>query len=70
MSVPTKIFVTKGVGRHASSLPRFRARAGGTPGIQKFNLVQVSSIFPAEVQDREEEEGLKPSHPARSSMWS
>ena len=45
MSVPTKIFFTKGVGRHREQLTSFEL-ALRDAGIQKFNLVQVSSIFP------------------------
>ena len=45
MSVPTKIFFTKGVGRHREQLTSFEL-ALRDAGIQKYNLVQVSSIFP------------------------
>ena len=40
MSVPTKIFFTKGVGRHREQLTSFEL-ALRDAGIQKFNLVQV-----------------------------
>lgn len=53
--VPRKIFFTKGVGRHKSQLGSFE-NALRDAGIAKFNLVEVSSIFPpfAEIVDRDE----------------
>jgi len=68
MSVPTKIFFTKGSAATASSL-LVRARAAGRrdPEVQPRPGVEHLS---AEVQDREKEEGLKLLAPARSSSWS
>ena len=43
--VPKKIFFTKGVGTHRDELHSFE-RALRDAGIEKCNLVQVSSIFP------------------------
>lgn len=43
--VPTKVFFTKGVGRHKEELASFEM-ALRDAGIEKFNLVSVSSIFP------------------------
>jgi starch synthase len=43
--VPTKIFFTKGVGRHKDYLSSFEL-ALRNAGIEKCNLVSVSSIFP------------------------
>lgn len=43
--VPTKIFFTKGVGRHKEQLASFEM-ALRDAGIEKCNLVTVSSIFP------------------------
>lgn len=43
--VPTKVFFTKGVGRHKERLQSFEA-ALRDAGIEKFNIVTVSSIFP------------------------
>ena len=43
--VPTKVFFTKGVGRHKERLQSFEA-ALSDAGIEKFNIVTVSSIFP------------------------
>ncbi|MBI4250621.1 arginine decarboxylase, pyruvoyl-dependent [Candidatus Uhrbacteria bacterium] len=55
---PTKIFFTKGVGRHKDMLASFEdaLRSGG---IAHFNLVYVSSIFPAGCKQVSREEGLK-----------
>ncbi|MCA1946356.1 MAG: pyruvoyl-dependent arginine decarboxylase, partial [Desulfovibrio sp.] len=43
--VPTKAFFTKGIGRHKNKLQSFELalREGG---IEKLNLVYVSSILP------------------------
>lgn len=43
--VPTKVFFTRGVGRHKEKLQSFEL-ALRSAGIEKFNLVRVSSIFP------------------------
>ncbi len=43
--VPTKVFFTKGVGRHREELGSFEM-ALRDAGIEKFNLVTVSSIYP------------------------
>ena len=43
--VPAEIFFTKGVGRHAKRLQSFEL-ALRAAGIERFNLVKVSSIFP------------------------
>jgi arginine decarboxylase len=55
---PTKIFFTKGVGRHKDYLQSFELalRMGG---IEKCNLVSVSSIFPAGCKRISKEEGIK-----------
>ncbi len=45
MYVPTKIFLTKGVGRHKEKLTSFEM-ALRKAQIAQFNLVKVSSIFP------------------------
>ena len=46
MFKPTKIFFTKGVGRHKDYLQSFEL-ALRQAGIEKCNLVMVSSIYPA-----------------------
>jgi len=43
--VPTKIFLTKGVGKHREKLSSFEM-ALRNAGIAEFNLIRVSSIFP------------------------
>ncbi len=56
--IPTKVFFTKGVGRHTSRLGSFE-RALRDAGIAQFNLVEVSSIFPPNAEIVSKEEGLK-----------
>ena len=58
MFKPTKIFLTKGVGRHKDYLQSFEL-ALRMAGIEKCNLVSVSSIFPAGCKRLSKEEGLK-----------
>ena len=55
---PTKIFFTKGVGRHKDYLQSFEM-ALRMAGIEKCNLVSVSSIFPAGCKRISKEEGCK-----------
>jgi arginine decarboxylase len=55
---PTKIFFTKGVGRHKDYLQSFEL-ALRMAGIEKCNLVSVSSIFPAGCKRLSKEEGVK-----------
>lgn len=43
--IPKKVFFTKGVGRHKDELASFEL-ALRDAGIERFNLVSVSSIFP------------------------
>jgi len=45
MAVPSMVFFTKGVGVHRDRLASFEL-ALRKAGIEKFNLVYVSSIFP------------------------
>lgn len=56
--IPKKVFFTKGVGRHKEKLASFEA-ALRDAGIEKFNLVYVSSIFPPNSRIISKEEGLK-----------
>jgi len=56
--VPQKVFFTKGVGVHREQLTSFEA-ALRDAGIAPFNLVSVSSIFPAGCKRISKEEGLK-----------
>lgn len=56
--IPQKIFFVKGVGVHKDKLASFEL-ALRNGGIEKFNLVSVSSIFPPECKLVAREEGLK-----------
>ncbi|NNF84243.1 MAG: arginine decarboxylase, pyruvoyl-dependent [Deltaproteobacteria bacterium] len=58
MFVPSKIFFTKGVGRHREQLTSFEL-ALRDAGIEKYNLVQVSSIFPPKCRIIKKEVGLR-----------
>lgn len=58
MVVPTKCFFTKGVGVHKDKLASFEL-ALRKAGIEKFNLVYVSSIFPPNCKQVSTDEGLK-----------
>ena len=56
--VPTRIFLTKGVGVHKNRLQSFEL-ALRNAGIEKCNLVYVSSILPPNCKIISKEEGLK-----------
>ncbi|BCX16187.1 MAG: putative pyruvoyl-dependent arginine decarboxylase [Candidatus Parcubacteria bacterium] len=56
--VPTKMFFTKGVGRHKDYLQSFEM-ALRNAGIAEYNLVTVSSIFPPGCKRISREEGKK-----------
>jgi arginine decarboxylase len=56
--VPTKIFFTKGVGSHRDELRSFEL-ALKDAGIEKLNLVHVSSIYPPLCKIISREEGSK-----------
>ena len=56
--VPTKIFFTKGVGSHRDELRSFEL-ALKDAGIERLNLVHVSSIFPPLCKIISREEGSK-----------
>jgi len=56
--VPSKIFFTKGVGRHKDYLQSFELALRDAK-IEKCNLVTVSSIFPPGCKRIPTEEGLK-----------
>ena len=55
--VPTKMFFSKGVGVHKDRLASFEA-ALRDAGIEKFNLVYVSSILPPHCKIITKEDGL------------
>ena len=56
--IPTKIFFVKGVGIHKEKLASFET-ALRAAGIEKFNMVYVSSIFPPNCKIVSKDEGLK-----------
>ncbi len=58
MYVPTKVFFTKGVGRHKEYLASFEAALRDAK-IEKYNLVSVSSIYPVGCKRISVQEGLK-----------
>ena len=58
MFVPKKMFFTKGVGHHRYELRSFEM-ALRDAGIEKSNLVYVSSIYPAECKILSRAEGLR-----------
>jgi arginine decarboxylase len=55
--IPTKVFFTKGIGVHKDKLASFEL-ALREAGIEKCNLVRVSSIFPPGCKLISREEGL------------
>ncbi len=56
--VPKKLFLTKGVGTHKEELRSFEL-ALRDAGIEKCNLIRVSSIIPPNVRTISRNEGLK-----------
>lgn len=56
--IPKKMFFTKGVGHHKNKLQSFEL-ALRNAGIEKCNLVNVSSIFPPDCRIVSREEGEK-----------
>jgi len=62
--IPKKLFFTKGVGKHKYQLQSFEL-ALRDAGIEKFNLVSVSSILPAGCQILSREDGLKELRPGQ-----
>lgn len=56
--LPSKVFLTRGQGRHKEKLVSFE-RALREAGIAPFNLVRVSSIFPPHARLVSRETGLK-----------
>lgn len=56
--VASKVFLTKGVGRHKEKLAAFELALRGA-GIAQFNLVTVSSILPPHCKVVSKTEGLK-----------
>lgn len=58
IKVPGKIFFTKGVGVHKDKLASFEL-ALRSAGVEKCNLVYVSSIFPPNCEIISKDDGLK-----------
>ena len=56
--VPSKVFLTRGLGRHRERLVSFE-QALREAGIAPFNLVRVSSIYPPHCRIVTKREGLK-----------
>jgi len=56
--IPKKVFFTSGVGTHSEKLESFEVSLRDA-GIEKFNLVTVSSILPPKCEIVTKEEGLK-----------
>ena len=54
--VPSKVFLTKGVGQHRYRLKSFE-EALRMAGVAQQNLVQVSSILPPRLQDYQPRRG-------------
>ena len=62
--LPKKVFFTKGVGRHEDKLVSFEL-ALRDAGIEKYNLVLVSSIFPPGCEIVEPSQGIKELSPGQ-----
>ncbi|MBI4983499.1 arginine decarboxylase, pyruvoyl-dependent [Candidatus Woesearchaeota archaeon] len=62
--VPKRVFFTKGVGRHKDYLQSFEL-ALREAGIEKCNLVCVSSIFPPNCKTISKDEGIKELKPGQ-----
>ncbi len=64
LSVPQKIFFTKGVGKHKEKLQSLEL-ALRKAGIEKCNLVSVSSIFPPNCKIIPKSQGIKLTQPGQ-----
>ena len=62
--VPRQLFLTKGKGQHKEKLASFE-QALRKAGIETFNLVKVSSIFPPGCHLISKREGIKHLHPGQ-----
>lgn len=61
---PTKIFLTKGVGRHKEKLASFESALRNAK-IAEFNLVRVSSIFPPHCKLMSRNQGVEELNPGQ-----
>jgi len=68
MNIPKKIFLTKGVGVNKDKLASFEL-ALRDAGIEKCNLVSVSSILPPNCKIISKEEGLKLLSPGQITFY-
>jgi arginine decarboxylase len=64
MMVPKKVFFTSGVGKHKDPLISFEL-ALRDAGIEKFNLVTVSSVFPPGCKIIESKKGISELYPGQ-----
>ena len=64
MFVPTKLFLTRGVGEHKEELQSFEL-ALRKAGIAMLNLAKVSSIYPPNCKLINKEKGFQLSHPGQ-----
>lgn len=62
--VPSRIFLTRGVGKHREKLTSFET-ALRNAGIAEYNLVRVSSIFPPRCKIISRHAGLKELNPGQ-----
>lgn len=62
--VPKKAFFVSGIGRHEDALVSFEL-ALRDAGIERFNLVPVSSIFPPQCEIIDVEDGMRELHPGQ-----
>jgi arginine decarboxylase len=62
--IPSKIFLTKGMGQHSEKLASFEI-ALREAGIAPHNLVKITSIFPPNCSLIPKEEGMKLLHPGQ-----
>lgn len=62
--IPKNVFFTRGVGRHTEKLESFEL-ALRNAGIEKFNIVRVSSILPPKCRIISRENGLKQLKPGQ-----
>lgn len=64
MIIPTKMYLTKGVGIHKDKLASFESALRDAK-IEKYNLVSVSSIIPPNCKTISKEDGLKQLKPGQ-----
>jgi arginine decarboxylase len=65
--LPNKMFFTKGAGYHKNKLQSFEV-ALRDAGIEKYNLVTISSIFPPDCKILSRSQGLSLMHPGQIAL--